>query len=202
MSSHSVSVASRVRSAAARRLRVGLRTRGFTLIELLAVVVIMGLLAAVGLGGFGRQRQQAERVEVKAMLKSIAAAQEAHRAQFMVYLDVSGGDLDALFPPSPPDGRLATFYQGGATTLEANWRRLGAEVPQLVAYRYATVAGLPGDDYPDLRSGVTAPAWPTAVEPWYVIQAVTEDPDDTDSNESVAIVTSFQPGVYSENSIE
>lgn len=160
----------------------------------MAVVVIMGVLAAIGLGGFRRRVEDAGTNEVKAMLKSIAAAQEAHRGQFMVYLSVTDDLNTTPRYPRDPDGKATTFYQGSTTGPEPNWRRLAPTAPQLVTFAYATVAGLPGDEYPDLHPDVPTQAWPTAMEPWYVVQAVGDR--DADGKQSVAIVTSFASHVY------
>ncbi len=52
--------------------------RGFTIIELIIVVVIIGILSSAGMVGISRARTQGFLAVMKADLRSISIAQEAH----------------------------------------------------------------------------------------------------------------------------
>jgi len=166
--------------------------RGFTLVELLAVVVIMGILATIGLVSFSGYMRGARTTEVRANVQAIRAAQERYRAENLQYLDVSD-DLTAYYPTTTPGDTLYSFYGQSSANNAANWNRLRPQITGAVRFGYATVAGLPGvdgaaADYPTLElSG--AVSWPTAVGPWYVVQA--KGDLDGDGVYSLAVATSF-----------
>src|SRR5262249_8965126 len=58
---------------------------GFSLIELLVVIVIVGILAAIAIPQFARQRSRAFEATLKADLRNAAVAEEAYYAQNQVY---------------------------------------------------------------------------------------------------------------------
>jgi prepilin-type N-terminal cleavage/methylation domain-containing protein len=175
--------------------------RGFTLIELMVVVLIMGILAAIGLSSFVRHIALSKNTQALAVCRSIGVAQERYRTLNGVYLDVSQGNLNNLYPVADPGLNHYHFWGRPAQATYANWVDLAPEVPVYVRYSYAVVAGLPNGAaavaWPAL--GVSqAPVWPVTVnDPWYVIRAV-GDLDGDDDN-SFIIMTSFSDRIYQEN---
>jgi prepilin-type N-terminal cleavage/methylation domain-containing protein len=129
---------------------------GFTLVELLIVVVIVGVLAAIAVPTYLRQRYRSQAIEASEVLGQIVHAQESYRAEFNVYSDVSNdptlsgtnegtrGTLGTWWPglgtPAGSPGGRADFYTG----LPAAWNQLGVRPRQLVRYSYQTIAGNPG----------------------------------------------------------
>ena len=102
------------------------------------VVVIIGVLATLGVAGVRSKMRQSKRVEVVSGLQEIAKTQDRFRAEHGTYLNVSP-DLKTYYPPLNP-GSAQNFW---GHTGEAPWRELGPELPQLVSFSYATIAGLP-----------------------------------------------------------
>jgi prepilin-type N-terminal cleavage/methylation domain-containing protein len=95
---------------------------GFTLVELLVVILIIGILAAIALPIFFRQREKAYTSQVQSSLKNAATAIEAWSVD-------NGGDFGALDGQSAdilqPDGfQLPTWaVPPGYVTIEANGNR-------------------------------------------------------------------------------
>lgn len=172
--------------------------RGFTLIELMVVVLIMGILAAVGLSSFVQHTAHAKNTQALAVCRSIGVAQERYRTLNGVYLDVSGArTLNNPYPVADPGEVEYHFWgQTGHPTF-LNWLELAPEVPVYVQYSFAVAAGLPGEAFPAL--GVAqAPAWPAAVnDPWYVIKAIGDL--DGDNENAFIIMTSFGDRIYQES---
>lgn len=190
----------RQKRAAERHFPRGKR-RGFTLIELMVVVLIMGILAAVGLSSFVQHTAYARNTQALAVCRSIGVAQERYRTLNGVYLNVSGdGTFNAPYPVANP-GKLEYHFWGHDThPTYLNWLDLAPEVPVYVQYSFGVVAGLPGGGFPALDVA-QAPTWPATVsDPWYVIQAV-GDLDGDDDNAYI-VMSSFSDRIYQESTGE
>jgi type IV pilus assembly protein PilA len=88
--------------------------RGFTLIELLVVVMIVGILAAIAIPTFLRQREAAHDAKARSDLKQLSTLQEAYFHDS----DQNYGDIAAVTAGSglrPSDGVTLTVlrYDGG-----------------------------------------------------------------------------------------
>ncbi len=165
--------------------------RGFTLAELMAVVVIVGILAALAIVGFRRYLLAAKSGEALQMIGAIRAAEESYRAEALVYMNVSN-DLSLLFPMTTPTDKK-WGWGGDANGLGANWRVLNVNPDGPVIYGYAVVAGGPGS-VTATGIGLTNPFPATANEPWYIVQAT----GDVDNNTvtSVFVSSSFSSEIF------
>ncbi|HET7602695.1 MAG TPA: type II secretion system protein [Gemmatimonadales bacterium] len=88
-----------------------LRSRhGFTLIELLIVVVIIGLLAAIGIPKFAATKEKAFVAKMKSDLKNLATAQEAYAADYSTGY-YGGAVPNALLTYNPSSGVTITITE-------------------------------------------------------------------------------------------
>lgn len=118
---------------------LGKRTRhGYSLVEMMITVAILGILAAVALPMMGNYIARSRATEAVSFLSEIKSRQEAYRADFGTYCDVSGAPSNR-FPTTAPGRRVQIWGT------DANWNTLGAVPPgRKVLFTYATVAGPPG----------------------------------------------------------
>ena len=182
--------------------------RGFTLVELLVVVAMIGVLAALALVGYKKYMRAASSSEASAMIQGIRAAQEAYKAEMLVYLDIT-----------PSLQTLTGYYPWDASACQANkvrktpwnnpthanyaaWRTLNVTADSPVTFGYATKAGTTTTPYPAMPTQlVQTPNLPSpATEPWYVITAVADR--DCDGKYAAFVATSFSGEVYYENETE
>ena len=73
--------------------------RGFTLIELLIVVVIIGILAAIGITNFGNSKERAMVAAMKTDLRNLVSAEEAYFSNGQTYY---GGAVPSAAMPFDP----------------------------------------------------------------------------------------------------
>jgi type IV pilus assembly protein PilA len=167
-------------------------------VELLIVVAMIGVLAALALMGYRKYMNSAQASEAKAVIQSIRNAEEAYKAETLVYLGCSAS-LTSYYPMAVPNDRKSAWANPGNSDF-ACWNTLNVVTDGPVRFGYAVMAGLPGavGATPSLSTPVT---WPNpATDPWYVVQAA----GDRDNNGTFAIFVSasFTGEIMSENDFE
>jgi prepilin-type N-terminal cleavage/methylation domain-containing protein len=144
------------------------RPLGFTLIELMMVVAILGILAVVAIPRYISYVYKSKTSEAVGFLSEIKAHQEAYRADFGQYCNVSNGDTTGTdwYPSNNPGNAPQTWDSTSAKGLR--WAQLGAQPPgNRVLFSYVTTAGNPG----------TSPGWGsglgyTGADFWFVSRAL------------------------------
>jgi prepilin-type N-terminal cleavage/methylation domain-containing protein len=87
--------------------------RGFTLIELLIVVVIIGILAAIGITNFGNSKERAMVAAMKTDLRNLISAEEAFYSNGQTYY--GGAVPNAAMPFDPSQNVTITLSSVTAT---------------------------------------------------------------------------------------
>ena len=85
--------------------------RGFTLVELLVVILIIGILAAIGMALFLNQRSKAQDTEAKAAASLIAKTLIMYEHDAGTFATADSNDLIAL-EPAIGDGPAFTLTTG------------------------------------------------------------------------------------------
>lgn len=175
------------------------KPRGFTMVELMVVVVLVGVLAAVGITLFRQWVFHSRSVEAVGMVQSIRVAQERWRSETGSYVDVSNS-WTAWYPTTTPSRKQYAWGQPAGNDY-AKWRLLGPTVSGNVQFAYVTKAGAPFTAIPvalwSIQDKPTLPAAANMFEPWYVIEAM----GDTNENNvmSYYVATSLNGELYREN---
>jgi len=92
------------------------RTRGFTLIELMIVVVVIAILAAIAVPGYGSYMQRARRTDATRALTEAAAAMERYFSQNQTYAISSLGPPANVYPATSPEGYYNLSISGASAT--------------------------------------------------------------------------------------
>lgn len=175
------------------------RARGFSLAELMGVICIIGVVAALALGGFKRHVNASKTSEATMVLQAIRVAEESYRAENQVYLNVTSerGPNAGWFPNGGIYNQKGPFADPAHEDAE-RWDRLNPRVDRPVEFGYKANAGMAGDvaTMPQLLTNdfqlpnATNP--PT--EPWYVLQARATFDENYDDY-CFVLATSFDPEV-------
>ncbi len=180
--------------------RVSVRNaRGMTLVEVMIVVVIVGILSALGIYGVQKYLRSAQASEAYAVINAIRGAQEVYRQDTFEYLDVSGGNFDNSHPSAEPGVKQSWGVAAGASDDSAGRRfqQLGVDVDSGVHFRYSCVAGRTGSSFPSVPTQKKDFGLPgTASEPFYII--VAKGDLDGDGVYSYALSHSLTDEVYAE----
>jgi type IV pilus assembly protein PilE len=102
-----------MRKSMRNRLTARNHVTGVTLIELMVVVIVIGILAAIGVPSYRNYTMRAQRTEAKTALLRLAANQERFYLQFNTYTN----DLVALgFVGGMSENGVYTLAVGAANT--------------------------------------------------------------------------------------
>jgi type IV pilus assembly protein PilE len=96
--------------------------KGVTLLELLAVVLIVGILAAVAIPVYTNYMIRARRADAKTVLEQVRAAQEMWRAERGTYAVDAGGDTAETILMNTmgvPSTTISIYYTWGFTNKTA-----------------------------------------------------------------------------------
>lgn len=96
------------------------RRAGFTLVELIVVVIVLGLLAAMGVPSFLKSVERSKASEAFTYLSAVRAAQERFHARQGTYTDQLG-DLD-LRMQAPRYFIVGTISTGTTGHLRDSWK--------------------------------------------------------------------------------
>jgi type IV pilus assembly protein PilA len=168
--------------------------------------IVVGCALVFAIVGYRKKLHRAHTSEAVAIIQGVRAAEEVHRAETLGYLGCGRcegaecepvqGSLLARYPREVP-GDGSWSWSQPAHPDYACWQQLAVITDGPVRYTYAVVAGPPGVSPPPIPGLAHQPAWPTPMEPWYVVQAIGDL--DGDGVPSIAIGSSFSPAVYVEN---
>ena len=178
--------------------------RAFTLVELMVVVVIVGILGAIGVASFRSRVFGSKTATALAQIQSIRAAEERFRAENLTYLNVT--QTTAWYPATPAARTRRSFYNAGTCGVplpnsdDCRWKLLNAAAVGPTEFGFMLTAGAPGTAMtdPDVKARPTGwTSWPANGDHWFVIQAIANY--DGDSVYAKFVASSIRGDVYREN---
>lgn len=165
----------------------------------MGVICIIGVVAALALGGFKRHVNASKTSEATMVLQAIRVAEESYRAENQVYLNVTSTlDSNAGWFPNGSVHNQKSPFAAATHTDAGRWQRLNPRVDRPVQFGYKANAGMAGDaaSMPELLTDdFTLPdATDPPTEPWYVLQARATFDSNYDDY-CFVLATSFDPEV-------
>jgi prepilin-type N-terminal cleavage/methylation domain-containing protein len=100
------------------RSRLAAADDGFTLVEILVVMLIIGILAAIGMGAFLNQRGKAQDAHAKSAVSTAAKAVNVWNTEHGTYDGADPADLVKIEPTLAEASGLAV--EGGAETYKVS----------------------------------------------------------------------------------
>jgi prepilin-type N-terminal cleavage/methylation domain-containing protein len=179
-------------------MRLRRNSAGFSLVELMAVVLITGILAALGVVVVRGHVNAAKASRALVGVQAIRVAEEQYRAQGGQYLSCSPVDSPRWYPAAEPGTTTYDWRQDGHLDWPC-WQLLGIPRTSGTQYGYLVNAGRPGQAYPTLHTA-TDPVLPVPADLWYVIQVKGDIDGDGTAMQGVAV--SWNSDTYLENEDE
>ena len=112
----------------------------------MGVICIIGVVAALALGGFKRHVNASKTSEATMVLQAIRVAEESYRAENQVYLNVTSTlDSNAGWFPNGSVHNQKSPFAAATHTDAGRWQRLNPPVDRPVQFGYKANAGMAGD---------------------------------------------------------
>ena len=184
---------------------------GFTLVELMIVVVILGILAAIGTIGYRKWIGRARSGEAVAMLAEMNSKEQSYKLEFATYLPLradnktdlpSADEADTAFYPvaansSTFDSTRTQTSIADTTKWPQAWQAVGLRPRDTGLYcTYLTNAGGAGSDTKNLKYGSVLIGNNTAAPWFYSLAACNLDPKTGyPDNVSIFAMSSLSPSL-------
>ena len=160
--------------------RTSFKASGFSLIELMVVVLIVGILASMGMYGYGKWIGRARRAEAVGMLAEMSSKEMLYFGEFGAYLplrvtpnDVTVNETPGEFYPISPNDPALESKRTSTSIANAGgwpvaWRSIGMRPHRTELYcTYLLNAGPPGVIPAGATYGVRILGAATIPIPWF-----------------------------------
>jgi len=134
------------------------KEQGFSLIELLIVVVIIGVIMAMGVPGLQRARQYAQSGSAIQSLRTLTTAENLYERRFKVYATLIDLAPEGTIDPGLASGNKSAYTFAVTLTLDVNGKATHFKVNADPQFDPANAAYFFTDDTAVIRYNTGAPA--------------------------------------------